>query len=958
MALLVASAPMAYAETAKQYQQETHSIIQARARLANSGQLRHPDDKRTATDSLSLDPESVPVFGARVIDATFSGHSAMLGSLDPTKSLRSPLGHPLFAMSTGEASGSSPAPGTAFESHGDTPDTARLLLTLEPEQGQSLLFVTWNLFTTEIPSFSALGFDDVFSIYVVDLAGRRKLVEVASSDDRMFPVSNSRAAGIGFDLYAHNPAILPADYGSGDPAAWMSGWRTTGFSIDSNGPVALEIEVRDGLDGLMDTQLLIEQITLSAMIPAPLAQGGTSGRGGEECVSFANYCEALFPLPGTFTGTGNPQDPPRVCEFDVEGRENIPDLNQPNEFRGTVFQSVVADGVTRMWLAPIFDAPRDEVEITLVDAEVPVDGGLGELGSFDRLESITVPVVQLNQNQWFGQAQFFAPQNYFKESLTLPDDYGPARRLQVQFCFQNAGGADRLCRSAALQIVRPDVVLMHGLWSGSEEWDLPLEDETSIDEVKTADYRATNASSFAENRFEPQKAMFDLCVSNFSRNIVGAQVDYAGHSMGGNLARVYLAQAAPYKTIHRLYTLNTPHLGSPLANLLVDFRDNLSPLKRFLLILAADRIGKSINRGAIDDLAVGSDALAAIPDTGVLSHALVGIGGSQWAAETLADAPGPIGDVYRILDFLTGPGDLFEGLQHDLVVGRDSQIGGLPLGTFTIFDGPDSRHTNVIKSPEHSERLFCPVDSNGNFLCTNGAGSDLINAEGTGQFAFFPSPSSVRSAAIVPPRISTADTRGGELIEGGMVISSPANGQIVAGGSSITVTVEPVAPFEAQRVMLLSEFDVSVLEQGPFEFEFAVPEDHVGALSLSAMGEDALGNFATTESVGAMVETPASLVSIDLSPDEVFLNGFDDRRNLRVTGQYDDGISRPLTDPSTGTVYTSVDPSIVTVSEAGVLRPRSDGVTTVIAGNGDLQDSMTVEVLNIGDLLFRDGFEP
>ena len=136
----------------------------------------------------------------------------------------------------------------------------------------------------------------------------------------------------------------------------------------------------------------------------------------------------------------------------MEGREPRPILNQPNEFRGTVFQSIVADGVTRMWLAPIYDAPRDEVEISLVDAEVPADGGLGEFGSFDRLESITVPVVQLDQNLWFGQAQFFAPQNYFSDTLTLPDDYGPARQLQTQICFQNAGGADRLCRSAVFRL--------------------------------------------------------------------------------------------------------------------------------------------------------------------------------------------------------------------------------------------------------------------------------------------------------------------------------------------------------------------------------------------------------------------------------------------------------------------------------------------------------------------------
>lgn len=708
----------------------------------------------------------------------------------------------------------------------------------------------------------------------------------------------------------------------------------------------------------MDTQVVIEQIRLSAVIPAPLARKSDVDRGSADCVSFENYCNALFPLPGTFTGTGNPQDPPRVCEFGVDGRSTTLDLSQPNEFRGTVVQSVVADGVTRVPFAPVFSEARDEVEISLINGEVPVDGGLGEFGSFDRLESITVPMVPLDQNSWFGQAQFFAPDSYFHNGLILPDEYGPSRQVQLQFCFQNAGGVDRVCAATSVGIVRPNVVLMHGLWSGSDEWDLPLENEPSIGEVKAADYRATNASSFVENRFEPQKAMFDLCVSNFSRIIMGAQADYVGHSMGGNLARVYLAQAAPYRTINRLYTLNTPHLGSPFANLVVQVRDNLSPLKRLLLILAAERSGRPINRGAIDDLAVGSDALAAIPDTRVLSHALVGVGGSQWAAETLRDAPGLIGGVYRIVDFLSSNGDLFEGIQHDLLVGRNSQIGGLPLGTFTIFDGPDSRHTNVIKSPEHSERLFCPVDSNGNFLCTNGAGSDLINAEGTGQFAFFPSPSSVRSATIVPPQINTADTRGGVLIEDGLTISSPASGQIILGGSSITVTVESVAPFEAQRVMLLSEFDVSVLEQGPFEFEFTVPEEHVGALPLSAMGEDAAGNFATTVPVVVMVDAPASLVSIDLSPGEVFLNGFDDRRNLRVTGQYNDGIPRDLTDPSTGTVYSSIDPAIVTVSEEGVLRPRRDGVTTVMANNGGLQSSISVEVLNIGDLLFRDGFEP
>jgi len=847
----------------------------------------------------------------------------------------------------------------------NTPDRAQLRLILEPEQGRSLLFVTWNLFTAEIPAFSTLGFDDVFSVHVIDASGRRELIKIASSDDRMYPVSNSRAAGSGFDLYSLNPAILPAEYGAGAPAAYMSGWRTTGFAVDSGAPVEVEIEVRDGLDGLMDTQVLIESIRLSALMPAQLARGAESGRGNGECVSFANFCNALFPLPGTFIGTGNPPDPPRICEFEDPPSLNSMDLRSSREFRGSFFQSIVADGVTRVPIAPLFfGGPRDEVEISIVAGEAPADGGLGEFGSLDRLASITVPVVEIAPGVWRGQAQYRAPESFFRSGLDLPGEYGPIRPVDLLFCFQNAGGVDRTCSGATLGIVRPDIVLMHGLWSNKEAWrDFQLRRlETLFGQqsigFELGDYRITNASSFSENRFEPQKPMFDRCQSNSSGSIFGAQADYAGHSMGGNLARVYLAEAAPYKTIHRLYTLNTPHLGSPLANLLVQIRDNLPPVRRLLLVLAMEQIGRPIHRGAIDDLAVGSDALSAIPDTRVFSHALVGVGGSQWAAETLRDAPGLIGDVYRVVDFLSGPGDLFENLQHDLVVSRNSQIGGLPAGTFTIFDGLDSLHTRVTQSPEYSERLFCPVDTNGNFVCPNGAGSDLINPEGTGEFAFFPSPNSVRAATKMAPLRNIADGRGDELIEGGLTITSPANGQLLSAGSSIVVSIESVAPFEAQRIMLLSEFAVSELAQDPFEFQLTVPDDQVGALSLSAIGEDASGNFATAEQVVAMVEAPASLVSIDVSPGEVYLNGFDDRRNLGVTGEFDDGILRELSDPSTGTAYTSADPTIVTVFDDGVLRPRRDGVTTVIANNSGVQDSISVEVLNIGDLVFRDSFEP
>lgn len=202
---------------------------------------------------------------------------------------------------------------------------------------------------------------------------------------------------------------------------------------------------------------------------------------------------------------------------------------------------------------------------------------------------------------------------------------------------------------------------------------------------------------------------------------------------------------------------------------------------------------------------------------------------------------------------------------------------------------------------------------------------------------------------MIAPLAGGQNSDGDDLIEGGLVISAPEDGQTVAAGSSITVTVEPAGSFDARRVMLLSKVGVRTLEKGPFEFELQVPENHIGPLELSATGEDASGNFATTDPIVVMVEAYSKLVALELAPNEVYLNGINDRRQLRVTGEYTDGVSRDLTDPAKGTTFSSADPAIATVSDKGILRPHSNGVTTVIASNGGFQASMRVEVLRVGE---------
>lgn len=925
-----------------------HSVFEQRKALAASHQLRAPELSNSPHE-LENDLQRAPAFGASVRKVEYSGPAAMVSRLPLDWPFPSDDEKLALVMSTGDASSTEPFPGKQFRPEATGRDEAKLVLELQPEQSETFLSVTWQFFTTEFPRFSESGYSDNLEITVHDSSGHRSLVNISSDDPRVFPISESRAGGTGYDLYMQEKDALAANYKFGLPAAGMTDKRTTGFLIKGGSQVRLEITIRDDGDNILDSMAIIDRIELMSAIPPAL------NRGSGDCVNFQSFCSSLFPQPGSYLDPSTPERPPRYCEYQPSRASNSVDLRKPQEFRGGTTQTVIADGETRVPVGFFYGDPRDEVEISLLDANAPEDGGLGEFGSYDRLQSITVPTFE-DDGRYVGLAQFRAPETYANSDLDLETEFGPTRDITVQFCFQNTGGTDRVCFFRDLRLRRPSALLMHGLWSSSRAWeDFNLRGIAALDD-SADDYRTTNASSFDENRYIPQRRLFDFCNRNHANGWFATQADYIGHSMGGNLARVYLAEGAPYTTINRLYTLNTPHLGSPLANFVIGIRDqHPSPLVRILFPALMNRIGRPIDQGAIDDLAVGSDELAALPTTPVLSHALVGVGGTKFAGETLADAPGLLGDIYRAADFFTGPGDLFENLQHDLVVGRESQIGGLPLAAFTIFEGLDSIHIRVTSNEEYSNRILCPGNSSQTGAsCDKGSG--LATNPGTGNFSFFPAPDAVRAAPGKPKIEDETQIQSG-IVNDGIVISSPVDGATFEPGDSVVVSVDSVAPFQAERVLLLSEFKVLEVATPPFEYTFDIPENFSGPFNASAVAQDSSGNFADAGTIELIVEPSTALTDLSISPRNIYLNGINDRRQLTVVGQYSDGIEREISELITGTSYISSDPTILSVSESGMLIPQNEGIVTILAQNDGLQDSITVEVLYINDEVFLDRFE-
>jgi pimeloyl-ACP methyl ester carboxylesterase len=334
-------------------------------------------------------------------------------------------------------------------------------------------------------------------------------------------------------------------------------------------------------------------------------------------------------------------------------------------------------------------------------------GGLGAPGAPPVGATITVNSVLTPQGHK-AFAVLRAPLDFVR--IGVPADAAArTRQITVTTSFQAGGGAP-VAGNLQLVLERPPVVLCHGLWSNPATWNnfAPLIGNPLWD-FQRVDYSNNNAGPFAINRFQVRRNATTARDAKKRRGIASAQVDWVGHSMGGLLPRSWVRSGFFRRPdnfgmgdLHKLVTLNTPHWGSPMANLLVSLRG--IPVVGDYLIVGMERMGMSIVGGAVDNLAEGSAALAAIGVTPVRSHSIAGKGGSE--AIGVADvglgiaatlSPPPFNGLFRLLNVISfaTTATLYRFQEHDFIVLLPSQIGGLFGATTTTHGGFGSHHTAV-----------------------------------------------------------------------------------------------------------------------------------------------------------------------------------------------------------------------------------------------------------------------
>ncbi|MDX2284997.1 MAG: T9SS type A sorting domain-containing protein [Bacteroidia bacterium] len=484
-----------------------------------------------------------------------------------------------------------------------------------------------------------------------------------------------------------------------------------------------------------------------------------------------------------------------------------------------------------------------------------------------------------------------------------------------------------LCRQP-IQVFRTPILMVHGLWGkGSDFETMSNELDNSLfypDLMRSANYKRSNDQSFIQNRAQISDNIDQLLRHLRQFRYSAGRVDIIAHSMGGLLARYYLqyppCEGIQYddcyrQDIHRLITIGTPHFGSQWANLL---RSNSTTI--FIANTALRPLRRSVSRGAVEDLEVGSyaleDNLNAIPYFNrnvVPTHAVratqsvtTGYLENTWPVSLLLS----IKSMFTILA-TTATIDaalltLFNFDSHDLVVASESQKGGL-TGQATshlplVWHGAEPTDAGVI---DHVKDLL-NTSPNSPIFTKNGF--NLV--EITSIFKNDPWNPPTTSAGVGTIQLSTsyADT----LLSPNQTLPL----QVVATGDISVVFFSIIGSDSIYKAENTYAVD--------FSTSFLIPYNAYGPLRVLAVGYDSIG-FIALDTLDFWVEPTASLVGIEVEPEEVYM-AQGRTGEFSVIGSFSDGVRRDITRFQSFNL-TFDDPSLASPIAPGVLEGMLTGTT-------------------------------
>ncbi len=608
--------------------------------------------------------------------------------------------------------------------------------------------------------------------------------------------------------------------------------------------------------------------------------------------------------------------------------------------KNSPIDAVSADGVTPVLMTYEFDEPYN-VTWSITDMNPgSVPGGIGELSSIDGAQHGS-SVVVLTENIAGRHVAFViytAPIDFDRPGC--PEDLPlEGRGVRVSMDYVPVGGGQPGSLLRGLEIVRPPIVFVHGLWSSPDTWlDFTEIVNDSRWRANSIDYKSTHGEAFVSNMPKFRDQIYDIKTLDRSRRrTASAQIDLIAHSMGGCLARK-LAGSADYLRadnlgqgdFHKLLTLNTPHLGSPLASAIVSIRSDLSVSSALLIKAIAIKTSTSVDQimsCAMDDLSPGSYELAAFGALDVPARAHVGVGGSDFGPgifnETGSD---PFAAVYVLLAKLTDEPSLeeFAFNEHDIFVLRDSQVGGLNPLHYDVSNFEAGLHLKATS-----------VAETGN-IALQWAQTPTSD---TSYFGTFPAPQPAQLSSQEPWQMTSE--------YGGVGMSldvSPGTGQP---GQDITITVFPETGVQLTDVIVYYPGGALVLESPNLSGTVTIPVDRYGSIELGALGKTETGEIIDSYPASINVSQPTQPTSLSTFPTELVFGAPGELRSLTVYAHFPDGIARDLSPVVTSLDYSGYNAIVIEVKEdRGAIQAVREGSTSLTVEFSGLSVDVPVTVFD------------
>jgi pimeloyl-ACP methyl ester carboxylesterase len=444
---------------------------------------------------------------------------------------------------------------------------------------------------------------------------------------------------------------------------------------------------------------------------------------------------------------------------------------------------VAADGTTEVVIRIPTINTGDQFTLTLMNDQQPSsqstsvaeDGALGIPGA----TSFTQPQITVT-SQSTGNAiseafaVYLAPVDFARPvgsglyksgscgGTALSDDQSGCRTVSIQIQNQTSGAIANL----QVRILRPPVMLIHGLWAGPSSWGNFAPFNVSISSDRrffsgSVGYNTQVAIASSSPSLDPSvypkvlgssigfqynapgvASGIDLFLQKFKNGqnpqaipVAAIQGDIVAHSMGGDITRTLALQPdflSPTNfgqgSIHKVVTIDTPHLGSPLATQLMSGQNNctlsiFASLEKFSFVSVVlsngftkagavwDLQGDGLGGGMSADLADLANPLLAqhpLPTALIAAAAdnsnLSGVDGSV-AANLLRSMCLPSGDPLAVdLTTQSWPNVFSGGQPNDTVVPLNSQlnrISGNPptiVAPGSLFTSPGYEHSRSLAS--------------------------------------------------------------------------------------------------------------------------------------------------------------------------------------------------------------------------------------------------------------------